>query len=349
MAIFLHCCKLFCSFLFFFRFHSCFVLKSATICYCYLPKHNLLLLKYIKSEINISDICSKMNEGITPNRVHVVCIVNYWLDSWYICEMCKMKCSHFNWRPQCWSFSISKIHILYAHSSHGAWFVHIVCRGIKSNKPIDTKLNVPQNRLWFQWKIEKATEHEWARGDEMCSRVRARTRACAVCTPTDTNVIFKCIEIDYAVILMTNLETDAIKIGQKRRKIRFIWCTCARYAIASHEILIIHTITIKINAYLFWEWIMASSGSVESFSVLSRSRFQLSFWFCATLFAFLTLSLFPFLYLSAFHLVWVSFCICQYCMPFKRQWCEKSCLIYWKYCAFYYLNTEMNEQNTHLI
>lgn len=35
-------------------------------------------------------------------------------------------------------------------------------------------------------------------------------------------VILKCIEIDYAIILMTNLETDAISIGQKRRKIQFI-------------------------------------------------------------------------------------------------------------------------------
>lgn len=63
---------------------------------------------------------------------------------------------------------------------------------------------------------------------------------------------------------------------------------CIGYAIASHEILIIHTITIKINAYLFWEWIMASSGSVESFSY-SRAHFNWIFGFCVTLFLLFSL------------------------------------------------------------
>lgn len=70
-------------------------------------------------------------------------------------------------------------------------------------------------------------------------------------------------------------------------------------AIASHEILIIHTITIKINAYLFWEWIIAVNGvALKCFS-----------------------------------------------MPFKRQWCEKSRLIYWKILKADTQNAVLNEQN----
>lgn len=59
--------------------------------------------------------------------------------------------------------------------------------------------------------------------------------------------------------------------------------------IASHEILIIHTIAIKINAYLFWEWIMATNGGRVSnlfkvyfvpFKHQWCEKFGLIYWKC---------------------------------------------------------------------